>query len=100
MITKELKSQGDKIILTTTIDGLVGNYHDNMEQRNANYNHSKKLKFWPVSSIPRVELDALIATGDLDAIAYDTSNDDAIKRPALRRLLERFPRWRIGDARI
>ena len=48
-------------------------------------------------SIPMDEFGALLAAGDGDAIAWWTDKND---KKALRRLLDRYPYWRVSSGRL
>ncbi len=98
---QKISAIGDKVTLTTIYDDPIANYETNYYARMENYRKMTNGKTMiPISSIPKLRLEELIAKGDMDAIAFDAATDDAMMRAALRRLLARFPEFRVSEASI
>jgi hypothetical protein len=100
MRANKISSAGDNVTLTTIYDPTT-NYELNYRARMENYRQLTQGKtMMPVASIPIDDLERLVALGDLDAIAVDTATEPDILRQALRRLLAKYPEFRISEARI
>jgi hypothetical protein len=88
-----LRKQGDNVTLQTVYDPSEIYRKNYLSRMNGHKGFTKERTRQQLADIPIDDLNALITSGDLDAIVFNESSGKEAKT-ALNKLLARFPEWR------